>query len=115
MSHLSGNFSHASAGRLTVTLSGTFFQGTARDAGFPSTVNGEGNVLVRAFIGVSGSYHYTEPIDRFAPTATTEVDYPGGNVVWNLGTEEIAHVNPSGGIWNYGIKNLTINAKLVKK
>ena len=115
MPHISGTFSHPLSGRLVIKFSGTFFQGTHRDAGFPSTNNGAANLAIRAFAGPAGSYTYTEPIDRYAPFAQAEVSYPGGNVVWNVGTVEVAHVNPTGGIWSYGMDNLKLNLSLQKK
>jgi len=115
MAHIAGTFSHALPGRLVISLSGTFYQGTHRDAGFPNTTGGTANLSIRAFAGPVGSPFYTEPIDRYAPTAIREVDYPGGNVVWNVGTVEVAHVSPTGGIWSYGIDNLRLNLVLRKK
>lgn len=115
MAHLSGTFSSASAGKLRVTLNGTFFQGTYRDAGFPSSSGGVANYAVRAYVGVSGSYNYLEPIDRYAPTSVKEFDYPGGNVVWNIGTETVGYVDPTGGIWSYGMSKLSIQLVLQKK
>lgn len=115
MAHLAGTISDPRAGRLVVKLTGTFFQGTYRDAGFPGSSGGAGNILVRAFAGPAGSPMYTEPIDRFAPVSDAEFDYPGGNAVWNVGTAEVAHVNPTSGIWSYGIANLKLVIVLRKK
>lgn len=115
MAHLSGTFSSQFPGKLRVTLNGTFFQGSYRDAGFPGTSGGTANYAVRAYVGVAGSYNYLEPIDRYAPTSVKEFDYPGGNVVWNVGTETVAYVDPTGGIWSYGIVKLGIQLSLQKK
>ena len=115
MAHLSSSFSSASAGLLDVTLRGTFAQGTYRDAGFPSTTNGAANILIRGYIGPSGSYSYLEPIDRYAPTSRLLLSYPGGSVTWYFGTEEIAHVNPTGGIWSYGMHKLKMDLVLIKR
>jgi len=115
MAHLSGSFSSAHAGTLRVVLNGTFFQGTYRDAGFPSTSGGAANILVRAYFGPSGSFVYTEPIDRFAPTSLREFDYPGGNVTWLVGTETVAFQDPGSGIWSYGMANLRLQLVLQKK
>lgn len=102
-----------------MTLTGRFFYGTYRDAGFPPSdgnVPGVPNISVRAYIGVSGSYQYLEPIDRFAPVSKRILDYPGGNVVWNFGTEEVAHTNPTvGGIWSYGLDQMRIDVVLMAK
>lgn len=116
MPHLSSSFSSQSAGTLTVTLSGTFFQGASRDAGFPSTTGGAANMMVRGVFGVAGSYSKTEPIDRYAPTAVTQVAYPGGGVVWSLFTETVAYIDTTGTAnWSYGILNLLLTANLLKK
>ena len=116
MAHLSFTYSSPWAGRLCINLVGTFFYGVRRDAGFPSGSSSSGNISIRAFFGPgAGSFLYTEPIDRFVPTAYSEADYPGGNVVWYLGTEEVTHINPSGGLWSYGMQDLRIFGKLEKK
>jgi hypothetical protein len=115
MAHVSGTFSSASAGKLRVTLNGTFYQNTYRDAGFPSSSGGVGNWAVRAYVGPSGSYGYTEPIDRYAPTSVKEFDYPGGNVTWNIGTETLAYVDPTGGIWFYGMSKISVQLVLQKR
>lgn len=119
MAHLSGTFSHAKAGRLQITLTGTFEQGSRRDAGFPSGGSwSDANILIRAYVGPAGaSRKYTEPIDRYAPATILEVDYPGGSVSWPVGTEEIAHINPTGGtgIWSYNMRDLRMTLVLRKK
>lgn len=112
MAHLSGTFSDPEAGRLVVTLSGTFYQDAYRDAGFPGSTGGEGNILIRAYVGPSGDHDYTEPIDRYAPVSVFELDYPGGSVSWQIGTEEVAHQHPTTGLWSYGMANLRLTAVL---
>lgn len=120
MAHISGTFSHAKAGRIRVAFSGTFEYGTYRDAGFPygdadnaSSVN----IVVRPYVGPVGSRVYGEPIDRYAPAVVFEVDYPGGNVSWPVGSEEVAHVHPTGGggIWTYGMRNLKFYLRFTKR
>ena len=113
MAHLSGTIAHASAGKLQVCLSGTYVDGVSRDAGFPS---GTSNLLVRAFVGPNDgtTRKYTVAIDRNAPVAMMEMDYPGGGVSWPVGTEEVAHLSPSG-LYNYSFKNLTLTVVLRKR
>lgn len=115
MAHLASSFSSPSAGTLEVTLKGTFYQGTYRDAGFPGTAGGVANVLVRAYVGVSGSYAYVDPIDRYAPSSVLRLAYPGGNVVWNFGTETLASQNPTSGLWSYGMAKLQMDLVLIKR
>lgn len=116
MAHISGTFSDPHAGDLLITFSGVFFQGSRRDAGFPSTSGGTANLLLRAFVGPAGaSRKYTEPIDRYAPVCITSVPYPGGSVSWPVGSEEIAHVNPTSGLWSYGFQDLKLILKLIRR
>lgn len=117
MAHLSSTFSHANSGRILVVLRGTYREGTRRDAGFPSSGGTAGNLSVRAFVGPAGATRrYTEPIDKNAPVATLEMDYPGGNVSWPFGTEEVAHINPTyGGLWSYDMLDMSITITLLKK
>lgn len=115
MAHLSSSFSAAAAGTLEITLKGTFYQGTYRDAGFPGTTGGAGNVLVRGYVGESGSYAYLEPIDRYAPVSRLTLTYPGGGVVWNFGTETLARQDPTSGIWTYGMGKLRMDLVLIKR
>lgn len=106
MAHLSGTFSNVSPGRLAVTLSGDFFQGTNRDAGFPS---GSSNMLVRARVNAQAG----PPIDRYAPVTSFELDYPGGNVAWSVLTETVA--TSSSGIAVFGFTSLHLVLRLTKK
>lgn len=117
MAHITGSFAHPQAGTLVVTFSGTFFQNVARDAGFPSTAEGVGNLVLRAYVGPAGAgRRYCEPIDRYAPVSVMEVDYPGGNVSWPVGTEEVVRASPTGSAyWIYGLKNLRIVLVLRKR
>lgn len=107
MSNISGNFSNAAAGSLRISFSGTYFHGTQRSAGFPS---GQSNMLIRA--NVNGNF--TEPIDRYAPMASTEVNYPGGNVLWPVSTEVVASTS-GGQIGTWGMQNLRMVLQLLKK
>jgi hypothetical protein len=99
-------FSNASAGLLRVSLRGTFYQGTARDAGFPT---GTSNYSLRGV--VNGAY--TEPIDRYAPVAYMDLAYPGGNASWAVSTETVSY--SGSGVATYGIENLVMNLQLLKK
>jgi len=106
MAHISGTFSNASAGRLRITLTGTFFETTDRDAGFPA---GTSNYLLRGVVNGNN----TEPIDRFAPVTQLELDYPGGSASWAVSTETVA--TATGGVATYGLKNLKMVLQLTKK
>jgi hypothetical protein len=115
VAHISGTFSNANPGRLLMILWGTFYQNTYRDAGFPQTATSPGNILIDAFIGPTGDRQHCQPIDRYAPVSLFTREYPGGNVSWDVGTREVARINPSGGIWNYGMSKLTITLLFVMK
>lgn len=106
MAHISGTFSSPYAGKLRITLSGSFFQGTNRDAGFPS---GASNYLLGG--NVNGST--MQPIDRNAPVSYMELDYPGGNVSWSVSTYTVA--TSTSGVASYGFTNLKLVLQLVKK
>jgi len=112
MAHLYGTFSDPNAGRLQLVLKGTYEQGTARDAGFPA---GDTNILVRALVGPVGGtvVGQSEPIDRYAPTVTFEVDYPGGNAVWQMSTETVAY--SYGTAFAMAMRKLKLTAVLTKK
>jgi hypothetical protein len=93
-------------------LSGVWYHGTRRDAGFSSN-NGTPNVLLRAYVGPAGAHQLTQPIDRYAPVVVAIFDYPGGGAVWEYGTELVA--NTSGGatgIYAYGFQDLRIDLTL---
>lgn len=119
MAHLSGSFSHPDAGKLLVTFRGVFYYNSApRDAGFPGhSSDGEDvpNYMIRAFVGDGGDREYTEPIDRFAPVAYLVMGYPGGNDSWSIGSEFVDYEDPSSGFWSYGLSDLLLEIKLVKK
>jgi hypothetical protein len=107
MGHLSGSFSSAFAGKLSVTLEGTFTTSTSRDAGFPS---GNANMLYRATVnGVA-----MPGLERTTPTVTSEFDYPGGSVSWALATERVQTAY-NGTIGSVGFTNLRLTCVLKKK
>jgi hypothetical protein len=112
MAHLASSFSSIHAGQLEVVLSGVWYHGTRRDAGFSST-NGTPNVLVRAYFGPAGALQYTQPIDRYAPVVVALVDYPGAGVLWTYGTETVANtVGGATGLYSYGFEDLRIDLTL---
>lgn len=116
MAHISGYFQHAKPGRLLIKLSGTYYEGAYRDSGFPSGGASGGNILVRPGMGPSaGSLQWGEPIDRYAPVTQFEMDYPGGNASWLCVTQEVAHQNPGGGLYSYGMSNLVLDISLRMK
>ena len=117
MSHIAQTIADPHAGILRIRFRGTFYSTTARDAGFPPApaADGSPNISVRAYAGPNdGTRRKTEPIDRYVGSATLEMFYPGGNVVWPIGTEEVAHLNPTG-LFSYGMEKLVIDAVLEKK
>lgn len=111
-----GTFQSAFAGKVTVTLRGQYRANTYADAGFPSSGNtAASNLSVRGYLGPSGSPTYTPIMEKYTGTVSFQIDYPGGNVVWNCGIEEVAHKDPSSGIWSYGWDNLALSMVLQKK
>lgn len=106
MAHISGTFSNAAAGRLRVTLIGSYFETNQRDAGFPA---GASNYSLRGIIAGNNM----EPIDRYAPVSYMELDYPGGGASWAVSTATVA--TSSGSITTFGLKNLKMIVQLVKK
>lgn len=113
---LTGTYSSPNAGKLRATLSAQFYANTYRDAGFPSSGNaGSSNLSIRGYIGPSGSPTYTPIIEKYSGTSYIELDYPGGNVPWPCGIEEVAHLNPSSGLWSYGFSNIKLSFVLQKK
>lgn len=109
MAHLASSFSSAYSGQLEVVLRGVFIYENRRDAGFPSS-NGNPNMLIRGYVGPVGGRFYTDPIDRFAPTVTAFFDYPGGNAVWDFGTELIDYTfGGASGIIVFGIQDLRMD------
>ena len=112
MAHLSSSFSSQYAGQLEVVLSGVWYYGTRRDAGFSST-NGTPNILLRAYVGPTGSHQYTQPIDRYAPVVVAVYDYPGNGVVWEFGTELVAYTaGGATGAYTYGFQDLLMKLTL---
>lgn len=112
MGHLSSSFSSQYAGQLEVVLSGVWYHGTRRDAGFSSS-NGTPNILLRGYVGPAGARHYTQPIDRYAPVVTALFDYPGGGVEWQFGTETVAYTSGGAtGLYSYGFQDLRLDLTL---
>lgn len=107
MAHLSGTFSSAYAGKLSVTLEGTFTTSTSRNSGFPA---GNANMLYRAVVnGVA-----MPSLERSTPTVTSEFDYPGGSVSWTLATERLSTAY-NGTIGSVGFTDLRLTCVLKKK
>ena len=106
MAHLSGTFSTPHAGKLRCTLVGNFYQGTNRDAGFPS---GDSNMLIKAVVNGNSMF----PIDRHAPTSTFDLDYPGASASWSISTSTVATY--TNGVATYGFSSLKLTLRLLKK
>lgn len=107
MAELSGTFSSPFAGKLCVTLTGVFWDGTMRNAGFNSTTAN------MAIAGVVNGFTMN-PIDRNAPVSYVEFDYPGGNVSWSISTVEIAY-SFGDRVGSIAMRDLSLICRLVKK
>lgn len=106
MAQLSGTFSSPYPGRLQITLSGVFYQGVGRDAGFPS---GSSDLLIAP--QVNGN---TGPaISRDVAGTYFELDYPGGSASWNVSTILVNH--SSSGTAAYGFSSLSMIIQLMKR
>lgn len=109
MSHLSGTFSHPSACQLLVVLTAEFTgQGTAY-------MNNGAYVSIRGYLGPSGAYNYTRKIDRYAESTAFELNYPGGGVVWNVGTETTEVNIPQSGVYHFGAFDIRMVIRVTKR
>lgn len=112
----SGTFSSPYAGTLRVTVSASWNEvhGSANN-GWPASPSGtsDSNIQMHAYAGPSGSLTYGAPFDKFNPSVTHDVAYPGGSVVWNVGVSEIAHYE--GAALHYGFDPIKLTVQLIKK
>jgi hypothetical protein len=109
MPHLSYTFSSPYAGKLTVRLQGSFWEGANRRLyGQPPS-----NTTVNLYVRVSVNGVLSDPIDRYAPTVSLELDYPGGGVPWAVQTQTVSYV--TAGATNFGFEDLTAVLKLLKR
>lgn len=108
MPHISDTFSDPYPGALSITLEGEFFQGVAgRKSSIPG---GSANAMVAARVnGTRGP-----GVDRFTPTTTFILDYPGGNAVWSVSTETVG-TNGAGTVDVYGVRDLVLTLYLHRK
>lgn len=111
MAHPTGTFHYPTAGVLRIFLSARWSY-TASDFGNPDEV--DGNVRIRAYFGVSGSYKYTSTIDKFTQSSFVDVAYPGGDVVWNIGTETVDYTVPPP-LTTVALRDIRVAWELVKK
>ena len=109
-----GTFFSAYAGKLKVELRATFYVNNRVDAGFRSNPPGGANISIRAYAGPAGAPSYSVIFDRFSSVASLELNYPG-NVSWPVGVQETGHINPTSGIWFYGMQNIELACKLIKR
>lgn len=109
MANLSGTVSFPLAGKLRFYLTGTYTRANT-DAGFPNY--SDGNIRVQAFAGAPGSYSYSPIMDKFQQSVDFDVDYPGGSVVWNVGTEVVEYERAAGTVV-VAIRNLKLAWELV--
>ena len=109
MAHLSHTFSHPSPGKLSITLQGSFWEGAyQRIYGQPPS-----NATVNMFVKVVVNGVSSDPIDRYAPVVTMELDYPGGNVQWPVQTQTVSYIPVNN--TNFGFNNLRVVLKLLKR
>lgn len=111
MAYPTGTLSFADAGVLRVFLSASWYA-DAVDFGSPDLT--VGNLRARAYVGVGASYSYSQLVDKFNKSTFIDVSYPGGNVTWNVGVEEIDYTHGSSGV-RLGLKEIRVSWELVKK
>lgn len=111
MAYPTGTLSFADAGILRLFVSATWYA-DAVDFGSPDLT--VGNLRARIYVGVSGSYSYSQMIDKFNTSTFVDVSYPGGSVTWDVGVEEIDYVHGSSGV-RVGLKEIRVTWELVKK
>lgn len=109
MPHLSYTFSSPHAGKLTARLQGSFWEGAYRRLFGQSPSNATVNLYLR--VSVNGVL--SDPIDRYAPTVSLELDYPGGDVPWEVQTQTVSFVAANS--TNFGFENLTVVLKFLKR
>lgn len=86
MAHINGSFSSQNAGWLSVTLKGEYRRDAAgRPAYWWPTPNGTDDCHVRA--SVNGTK--TGVLTKLVGEVSTQIFYPGDNVVWPVYTEEV--------------------------
>lgn len=106
MAHINSTFYSASAGKLRVVLSGDFFYGSGRDAGFSAT--GTPWIISAVINGNS-----TAPCDAGTRSVEMTLDYPGG-VTWGVSSQTV-QAGSSGSIASSGVRNITIVMRLLKR
>ena len=104
MANISSTYANAAAGKLTIAFSAKFYQSSA-SAGFPS---GSSDMLLCVTINGINS----PTINRASQSIYTEMDYPGGGVVWSVSTTVIAAYGS--GASQYGFTNLTVKIGIIK-
>lgn len=65
------------------------------------------------YLRVSVNGVLSDPIDRYAPTVSLELDYPGGDVPWEVQTQTVSFVAANS--TNFGFENLTVVLKFLKR
>lgn len=55
----------------------------------------------------------SDPIDRYAPMVSMDLDYPGGGVLWGIQTQTVSYVAANS--TNFGFDNLTVVLKFLKR
>lgn len=107
IAHLSGTFSHPNACQLLVVVTAGF--------GNFATFNNGTYVSFRGHLGPGGGYQYTSKVDMYSPVAVLELSYPGGGVLWNVGTETIQLVTPSSGFYSILVSDITMVVRVTKR
>jgi hypothetical protein len=111
MANLSGTFKDPSAGTLMVFLSG-IYQVSIYSGDIPygsPSAPGLGYMRVGATVGGFA----VPPIDPYSPNSFLQLDYPGGNTVWNYSTSLLSDIHPTlsapGSVtWGFGSLQLTM-------
>lgn len=111
MAHPTGTFSFAEAGQLRVYLSARW---TTNVGDFGNPDEELGNVRIRAYVGPTGTLTYTSVIDKFTQSTFIDLDYPGGSVSWNVGTETVEYTVP-GPTKVIALADIRVAWELVKK
>lgn len=111
----SGSIAFPSAGKLRVSFVGKFSGFSNSSPGFPSS-SVSANIGIRLYVGPVGVLTYGPIMDKYnAGTSQLELDYPGGNVSWSVGVQEVAVQTPTSGIYSFYWENMIVTCVLLKR
>lgn len=111
MAHPTGTLSYPDAGVLRFFVCARW-SSTTGDFGSPDL--NIGNVRIRAFMGETGDYTYTSVIDKFTQATFIDLDYPGGDEEWDVGTETVDYDLPDT-LVTIALRDIRVAWELVKK